>query len=96
MPTLEDYRFDLRDGLKMAAKAGLAQLEEMISEVGYGWLEGYMEGIMEREFSKWVPYQLTSRHMPILHGSTSRLGFLNMKSAANMLTLARAEAQSRN
>lgn len=48
MTSLDSYTFDFRNGLKEAAKAGLNQLEEMMIEHGYNWLDGYMEGIMER------------------------------------------------
>jgi hypothetical protein len=48
MASIDDYTFDLRSGLRDAAKAGLTQLEEMIGELGYGWLDGHMESILER------------------------------------------------
>lgn len=47
IPTLEDYAFDLRKGLRAAAKASLSSLEDLINEVGYGWLDGYMDGVMD-------------------------------------------------
>jgi len=48
MESLDTYTFDLRRGLRDAARVGLGQLEEMIGEIGYGWLDGHMEGILER------------------------------------------------
>jgi len=53
MESLDTYTFDLRRGLRDAARVGLGQLEEMIGEIGYGWLDGHMEGILERT-SRWV------------------------------------------
>ena len=50
--TFEEYTFDLRNGLREAARVGLSQLEEMIIDVGYGWLDGYMDSIMEVSSSK--------------------------------------------
>ena len=51
--SLDDYTFDLRHGLRVAARAGLSELENMIMEAGYGWLDGYIESIMESS-SRWV------------------------------------------
>jgi hypothetical protein len=51
MESLDEYRFDLRDGLRVAARAGLTQLEEMINDVGYSWLDGYMESVMSSSSS---------------------------------------------
>ena len=48
MASLDEYTFDLRAGLRDAAVAGLGQLEEMITELGYGWLDSHMESILER------------------------------------------------
>ena len=50
--SFEEYTTGLRNGLREAARMGLSQLEEMINEVGYGWLDGYMESIMESSSSK--------------------------------------------
>ncbi len=47
-PTLSDYAFDLRSGLRDAAKQGLSELESMIGELGYGWLEAHMEDITQK------------------------------------------------
>lgn len=46
--TLDNYTFDLRKGLSDAAKLGLGQLEGMIGDLGYGWLDGHMEEILSR------------------------------------------------
>ena len=46
--TLDHYTFDLRKGLSDAAKVGLNQLEDLIGDIGYGWLDGHMEEIMSR------------------------------------------------
>lgn len=51
-PSLDEYTFDLRSGLRDAAKVGLMQLQEMIGDLGYGWLDGHMESIMERTTSR--------------------------------------------
>jgi len=45
--TLVEHAFDLRSGLREAAKTSLKEFETMISDIGYGWLDGYMEGVME-------------------------------------------------
>lgn len=50
--TLDDYTFDLRSGLRDAAKAGLSQLEEMLGTIGYSWLDDHMEDIMDRATSR--------------------------------------------
>lgn len=52
LPTLDHYAFDLRSGLRDAAKKSLQALEENINDLGYAWLDGYMEGIMARAQSK--------------------------------------------
>ena len=52
VPTINDYAFDLRRGLRDAAKDGLSGLEGMIQEIGYLWLEGYMENILARSTSQ--------------------------------------------
>jgi hypothetical protein len=54
LPTLDHYAFDLRSGLREAATQGLSSLEQTINEFGYGWLEGYMEGILAGASSKYV------------------------------------------
>jgi hypothetical protein len=45
--SLADHAFDLRSGLQEAARAHLKEFEAMIGDIGFGWLEGYMEGVME-------------------------------------------------
>jgi hypothetical protein len=46
-PSFAVYAFDLRQGLRDAARTSLNEFESLINEVGYGWLEGYIEGVME-------------------------------------------------
>lgn len=50
MPTLDDYAFSLRSGLRQAALANLGDLEAMIQDQGYAWLEGYEEEIMSKPY----------------------------------------------
>ena len=59
MGSLDNYTFDLRKGLRDAACVGLSQLEEMITDVGYAWLDGYMEGILDN--SRYVVLRLFGR-----------------------------------
>jgi hypothetical protein len=47
--SVDEYVFNFRDELRAAARASLSNLEDMMNEVGYGWLDGYMEGIMDHE-----------------------------------------------
>nr|XP_018262064.1 uncharacterized protein I303_05079 [Kwoniella dejecticola CBS 10117]OBR84222.1 hypothetical protein I303_05079 [Kwoniella dejecticola CBS 10117] len=49
MPTFDHYAFNLRDGLRKAAMTTLSELEGSINNIGYGWLDGYMEQIMDRQ-----------------------------------------------
>ena len=55
MPTMDDYAFNLRQGLRDAAVASLTSLEEMINDIGYGWLDGYMEGVMQSGMRSGLP-----------------------------------------
>ena len=52
VPTIDNYAFSLRQGLRSAATDGLSGLEGMIQEIGYLWLEGYVENILARSSSK--------------------------------------------
>ncbi|WWC88403.1 uncharacterized protein L201_003314 [Kwoniella dendrophila CBS 6074] len=49
MPTIDHYAFNLCDELRRAAVSTLSELEKTINETGYGWLDGYMEQIMDRQ-----------------------------------------------
>ncbi|OCF56830.1 hypothetical protein L486_05685 [Kwoniella mangroviensis CBS 10435] len=49
MPSFDHYAFNLRDGLRRAAVTTLSELEGSINDLGYGWLDGYMEQIMDRQ-----------------------------------------------
>ncbi|WVQ65352.1 uncharacterized protein L199_003528 [Kwoniella botswanensis] len=49
MPSFDHYAFNLRDGLRRAAVETLSELEGSINDLGYGWLDGYMEQIMDRQ-----------------------------------------------
>ncbi|WRT68045.1 uncharacterized protein IL334_005020 [Kwoniella shivajii] len=49
MPTFDHYAFNLRDGLRKAAVTSLSELEESISAIGYGWLDSYMDQILDRQ-----------------------------------------------
>ncbi|WWD18744.1 hypothetical protein CI109_103198 [Kwoniella shandongensis] len=48
-PTFGHYAFNLRDGLRKAARSTLQELEDNIARTGYEWLDGYMEQILNRE-----------------------------------------------
>ncbi|KAK8858852.1 hypothetical protein IAR55_003082 [Kwoniella newhampshirensis] len=49
IPSLGHYAFNLRDGLRKAARSTLQELEDNIARTGYEWLDGYMEQILNRE-----------------------------------------------
>lgn len=50
MSTLDDYAFNLRSGLKQAALANLVDLDAMIQDQGYAWLEAYEEEVMSKPY----------------------------------------------
>ncbi|ORY31861.1 hypothetical protein BCR39DRAFT_525761 [Naematelia encephala] len=44
--SVEGYAFHLRADLRTAANEGLAPLRNTMEEMGYGWLDGYLEGVV--------------------------------------------------
>nr|XP_019013019.1 uncharacterized protein I206_02516 [Kwoniella pini CBS 10737]OCF51800.1 hypothetical protein I206_02516 [Kwoniella pini CBS 10737] len=49
VPTFDHYAFNLRDGLRKAAITTLSELEGSINNIGYGWLDDYMDKIMDKQ-----------------------------------------------
>ncbi|KAK4684542.1 hypothetical protein P7C73_g5630, partial [Tremellales sp. Uapishka_1] len=45
--SVDQYAFNFRDELRAAAREKLSLLENLITSVGYVWLDSYMEGIMD-------------------------------------------------
>ncbi|GFZ50575.1 hypothetical protein JCM24511_08332 [Saitozyma sp. JCM 24511] len=71
LPTLDHYAFDLRSGLRDAAKKSLQALEENINDLGYAWLDGYMEGIMARAQSN-APITILIKTPSRTHGTSKK------------------------